>query len=354
MATTLLTENNRVFFPSENINIFPCSRRGQYEEKLNEELKLTPAYYDPEARLNTERTNRLHTAINGFKDDFIVSHENKKLIFVLKGYYIEVKDFNPSDIATALSTADTKPKQIYAHLSLHAGISLNVKDYTTEILYRQSTKNTKIKYLDVSYSVVDDRQSINKDFFVGVSFTADQSADDTVTEGGGAVIPYFLPLFSYSTDKEEWQLEQTSLLPKIEHGDSEDLVKIPGSLTVTKHAQFNTLGVTNTITVPNVEAEHIKPIPSLDSNKPNTLTIDATTIDATTINATSIKAKTNTNLDITATNITADTLTTTGKITQNGKSVPAINLQAIPEGSDNPEKYQLQILLDGGQQAISN
>ena len=227
----LLVENNRVFFPSTNINIFPCSRRGQYEEELNKELKLTPEYYDPEARLNTERTNRLHTAVNGFTDSFIVSYTNDKLIFVLKGYYIEVKDFSPSYIASALGEGTN---QIYAHLSLHTGISLNVESYTTEILYRQSTEDTKIKYLDVSYpDTATNGQPVNKDFFVGVSFTAsddEEKFEGTVAEGKGEAIPYFLPLFS--KDGAQWQLIQTSLLPKIEHGETEGSIKVKGAFTV--------------------------------------------------------------------------------------------------------------------------
>ena len=314
MTARLLVENNRVFFPSTNINIFPCSRRGQYDEEAP-----NPKFYDPEARLNTERTNRLHTAVNGFTDSFIVSYTNNKLIFVLKGYYIEVKDFNPSDIVSALSE---ETNQIYAHLSLHTGISLNVEDYCTEILYRQRADGARLKYLDVPHE--------GTDFFVGVSFTADQSAEDTVTDGVGQAIPYFLPLFSKDNNN-TWQLIQTSLLPKIEHGDSEDFVKIPGGLTVTGHAQFNTLEVNTTITVPNVEATHIKP--KQDSGINNTLTIDATTINATE----NINTK-----DITVDNIKAKEINT-NKITQNNNSVPAIKLETFSD----PERYRLQIILDG-------
>lgn len=306
----LLEENNRVFFPSTNINIFPCSRRGQYTEELNEKRKITPKYYDPEARLNTERTNRLHTAINGFKDDFIVSYTANKLIFVLKGYYIEIKDFRPSDIAEALGIGVS---QIYAHLSLHSGISLNVEDYYTEILYRQSTEKADLLYLDVAYTAPDEEEKpVTKDFFVGVSFTANESAKETVTDGVGEAIPYFLPLFSlfsYS-DTKVWQLVQTSLLPKIEHGEEEDLVKIPGdllvdrNLTVKNEATFNTINVTNKIVVPHV---------------------DATT-------------------DITTTDLTAKTINA-DKITQNDKAVPAIKLTT----QNNPTRYRLEIELDASQ-----
>ena len=64
-GVTFLPNNDRVFLQSKNINIFPCARRGQYG------IVGSAKYYDPEARLNTERTNRIGTAINGFKDKFI-------------------------------------------------------------------------------------------------------------------------------------------------------------------------------------------------------------------------------------------------------------------------------------------
>ena len=44
-------DNGKVFIQSSNINVFPCSRRGQFSE--DNFVK----HYDPEARLNTERTN---------------------------------------------------------------------------------------------------------------------------------------------------------------------------------------------------------------------------------------------------------------------------------------------------------
>lgn len=223
-----LIANNRVFLQSGSINIFPCSRRGQYG------IEGVAKYYDPEARLNTERTNRIHTAINGFTDSFIDSYrpgntsETGTLVFALAGYHIEVKNFDPVNIASALGESVDK---IYAHLSLHGGISLNVKDYFTEILYRQSdADNAKNKnYLDVSYTAQDSSNeniTHTDNFFVGISFTADETAQDA------GVSPRFLELFNFNTENNAWELAQTSLLPKIGHGETEDSIKIDGSVTV--------------------------------------------------------------------------------------------------------------------------
>jgi hypothetical protein len=243
----LLINNGRVFLRSENINVFPCSRRGQAGLDFLDTALVK--YFDPEARLNTERTNRLHTALNGFKDSFISSYDSvtSTLVFVLAGYYIEIKDFRPEDIASALGS-DTAA--IYAHLRLHTHVSLGVKDYFTEMLYRQSDSEDDKNYLDVSY-VDGDR---NGDFFVGVSFAKElvDNDDDTV---------YNLPLFSYAN--EEWELVQSSLLPKIDHGETEDSVKINGNFTV-KHGEQTALHVTkdrtfiNSITVPTIDVKTIE------------------------------------------------------------------------------------------------
>lgn len=225
------SEANRVFLSSRNINVFPCSRRGR--EELEDSIKQ----YDPEARLNTERTNRLHTAVNGFTKSFIDSFntyditvkdengeeretETNTLIFVLAGYYVEAKNFNPTAIASALgsSTGGT----IYAHLSLYDKASLSAEGYFTEILYRQFATTTDSQYLDITYS---DTNTTN-DFFVGISFTKEAELDKTLN-----IPSYNLPLFTYSGSN--WELVQTSLLPKVEHGETEDSIKLGGNLEVT-------------------------------------------------------------------------------------------------------------------------
>ena len=224
-----LINNSRVFLRSENINVFPCSRRGQ--AGLDPLATGSVKYYDPEARLNTERTNRLHTAVNGFKDSFINSYINSTLVFVLAGYHIEVKNFDPADIASALGS----DKTLYAHLRLHDNVSLGVTDYFTEMLYRQSDSDDDKNYLDVSY--VDGTNS--GDFFVGVSFTKDLVDDDVATV-------HNLPLFSMSDNG--WELVQTSLLPKIEHGETADSIKINGDFTV-KHGEQISFKVTKDKTI---------------------------------------------------------------------------------------------------------
>lgn len=218
--------NNRVFLPSQSINIFPCSRRGQAN------IDNKAEFYDPEARLNTERTNRIGTAINGFTDSFIESYENNTLVFVLAGYRVEIKNFEPSEIADALNVNTTN--KIYAHLSIHDQILVNsvsidtsITDYYTELLYRQATSSEIIdtQSLDVKVSV--------GSVFTGISFV---SAVDTDGEGkvvapadyvsGRQLLSRNLLLFTKSGETDSWVLEQTSLLPKIAHDEAEDSIVV--------------------------------------------------------------------------------------------------------------------------------
>lgn len=221
--------DKRVFLSSEDIDIFPCSRRGQYSSN-------PVRVYDPEARLNTERTNRLKTAINGFTDSFVDSFdfENNTLTFVLAGYNIVARNINLDFLANNLLSSNKGT--IYAHLSLHDNVSLMVEGYFTEILYRQSTEDNDINSLDVN-TVVDTGGSngISGNFFVGISFTNNPDCKDILTGSNRELIYHNLPIFNMTKNGATWQSElvQTSLLPKIEHGETENSIKISGNLTVT-------------------------------------------------------------------------------------------------------------------------
>lgn len=234
----LLVNNSRVFLPSADINIFPCSRRGQFQ------IDDRVIQYDPEARLNTEYTNRLHTATNGFKDSFIVKNDftsGDSLEFILAGYRIKINSFDPSKILAAFIDAGidiSGSDKIYAHLGIQGGIALSTTDYFTEILYRQFTNTSDntaiINYLDVSYG--------ETAFFVGVSFvTTDKINTDK------EATPYFLQLFSKSGEG-DWELTQTSLLPKVEHDTEPDSIKLSGDFTV-KHGEQISFKVTQDETV---------------------------------------------------------------------------------------------------------
>ena len=195
--------DRRIFLASENIDIFPCSRRGQNESNP------IAKFYDPEARLNTERTNRIRAATNGltgnahtnannlstkaneFTSSFIDSFdsENNKLIFILAGYRVEVRDIDLDLLGNNLLAGSTGGT-VYAHLSLHDNVSLMVDGYFTEILYCQSTEGTDANSLDIASTVGNKTAK----FFVGISFTAKPDCKDQL--GYRELVYYNLPFFN--------------------------------------------------------------------------------------------------------------------------------------------------------------
>ena len=337
-----LVNNDRVFLLSQNVNIFPCARRGLYNNSPLAE------YYDPEARLNTERTNRIGTAINGFTDSFIITEEfddTNTFAFVLAGYRIEIKDFNISDIASLLSApANT----IYAHLSLHTNIELDVAGYFTEILYRQSTASKQTNYLDVTYE--NSEKTVKDDFFVGISFTKEPVEDHV----GSVTLPSHNLLLFIKGEADSWQLAQTSLLPKIEHGETKDSIKIFGDLDVddtiaadkiviagdgeisTPQLRVNRITSNEgSITVDNkklIVNKSMEMLAKADATEPAKATIEQAVIGDLTV-------KVDTNLKNSTGKVTAKEVAAE-KITQNGNPVPSITIVPVDDA------YQLQFTLN--------
>lgn len=258
----LLRHNNRVFFTSGQVNVFPCSRRWRkIEEVLNKPAEINVEVYDPEARLNTERTNRIGTAINGFTDSFIVNETfrtnetDTTLIFVLAGYRVEVKNFNPSVVAAALGIPEGGT--IYAHLSLHDGIELPGQGYFTEILYHQSIgvdNDDDTQPLDVLYSD-DTNTSESNYFFTGISFVSAEAKDTVLEVKGDATETrglkgYQLPLFTKEASDNTWQLVEASKLPKIKHGETTDSIIVSGNATFDANIDVTNQATIASITVP--------------------------------------------------------------------------------------------------------
>lgn len=330
-GTYYLVNNDRVFLLSKNINIFPCARRGLYNNSDSAE------YYDPEARLNTERTNRISSAINGFANSFIITEDfvdNKTLVFVLAGYRVEIKNFSLSDITSALSTPVDK---LYAHLSLHTNIDLNVEGYFTEILYRQSSEAKQVNYLDVTYENTE--KTVKDDFFVGISFTKEPVEDYL---GSNTLPSHNLLLFS-KDEAGSWQIEQTSLLPKIAHGEARDSIKLFGDLDLAEGSEISTpqLRVNRitsnegSITVDNkklIVNKSLEMLAKAGAESPAKATIEQAVIGDLTV-------KVDANLKNSTGKVTAKEVVAE-KITQNGNPVPSIKIVPLDD------VYQLQFTLD--------
>lgn len=328
---------SRVFIKSSDINIFPCSRRGQVSSTSNGIM-----YYDPEARLNTERTNRIHTATNGFKASFISNEclttsgtftDDSTLKFVLAGYTIEVQNFTPAEIAAALGISTGT---IYAYLGIQPNVLVN-STYSTEILYRQLPSDLiSSNYLDVPY----DKVSPTIDFFMGVSFTSSADVNDA------SVVPFTLPLFAKAEG--DWALVQTSLLPKIDHDNTAnsvvvDTLRVSGDLQVDTNINIGTDSTGGTlsakkISVPNTEITETGIETALvraDSIESDGLAIgEAITIIKDGKAVTTVGNYISTEGNIGAAEISAD------KLTQNNNPVPAIKVDEVGG------KWQLQITTD--------
>jgi len=170
-------KNNAInFLESTAIKAFPCGRRGYLP---NTDPNNKADYYfqlDPEARLNTEFTNRKITGTNGFTQTFIqectyTQNENNaelKLALVIAGYNFEIlltetetepltEDLTEeyflasicNDIAGTTPNNPSDDTTIYAFISIDrskAIISNGNHNVYTEIL--QSLKDANTTYLD--------------------------------------------------------------------------------------------------------------------------------------------------------------------------------------------------------------
>jgi hypothetical protein len=193
-------------------------------------------------------------------------------------------------------------------------------------------------------------KTIKEEFFVGISFTK-EPVDDYI--GTDKLPSRNLLLFSKDAD-DSWQIAQTSLLPKLEHGETKDSIKIFGDLNVDDNIAANKIVIADdgeistpqlrvnritsnegSITVDNKKLiinKSLEMTAKADAESPAKATIEQAVIGDLTV-------KVDTNLKNSTGKITAKEVVAE-KITQNGKVIPAIDLV------QNGEVYQLQITLD--------
>lgn len=262
------------FVKSLNVQVFPCGRRRSTPIDTDGTLEgqfLIP--FDPEARLNTEANNTKHSGVSGFKSSFIKSWNinKKELNLVLNGYnfkislsnnYVDPQKFGLNTFkALGLSTDFlTRPEEsanLYANIILKkTDLFSGFVDYDTLVLGDQdSGTSSETEYnldLLISSKVNSTNSSEKKDpdnfYFSGLSFSAESLADlysrnagsVSVSEGAakrvelsnGDIIVSLLLLkgepFQDITLKwgYSWSIYQPALLPKIEHGNEEDSVKL--------------------------------------------------------------------------------------------------------------------------------
>lgn len=235
---TLEADTNLVFMESTKVNAFPCARR----KSILAEDSYIP--FDPEAKLNTEANNRKHSGLNGFTQSFINTFDEGtgELSFVVNGYYFELKlaDFGSTaqlnafgnEISRLITSKNegTEVHSIYANIKL-ANTPLFSKSFTTvdkitipqvdtKILRDQRTTDDPSACLDFYVDSSDDGTKNGSYYFYGLSFSH-------VRQSGSG----YASLELLKKVDNAWQLQETSKLPKIEHGEDADSVRVPGSFT---------------------------------------------------------------------------------------------------------------------------
>lgn len=265
------------FVKSLNVRAFPSGRRrgNEVAVDLNGDTNIQQSErfiipFDPEARLNTEKNNRRQVSTNGFKQTFVKSWDtaNGKLSLVLGGYSFDIdlesdaKYYNnfANKLATAMADSagvtvedflgDTTLKRLglYANVRLEeVPLYQGLVNYTTYILRNQTITegssdiaepiidllNTAAETNTVGYK----NNPENYYFFSGISFSffplSEDTTNATVSEKPLAESAtnrkqhiISLKLLERTEGSTDWRFVQEALLPNIEHGNTEDSVKM--------------------------------------------------------------------------------------------------------------------------------
>lgn len=235
------------FIKSLNVLVYPCGRRRSeiVDNDANGDGNITEIEqyripFDPEARLNTEANNRRHSSLNGFTQTYLNKwDENEKFLsLVLSGYlfnikldtgYQAVKDFG--DKIIEFLPARANKNSIYANILIEETKLFEGFDtYYTEVLRDQSQSDYGLTNLDL-VADEDSAPEPNNFYFSGLSFSTTPLSGDTSTHSikfatNNGLKQYIISLHVLEKISDTWQIYQPSLLPKIEHGSTEDSIKV--------------------------------------------------------------------------------------------------------------------------------
>ena len=222
-------DSSLVFIRSNNINVFPCSRRRSTLVDSDSGSVLDKYYipFDPEARLNTEANNRKHSGLNGFKQSYIYdwNEVTGKLSIVLAGYLFDIQlDDNsktPALLGAQMETLfNNNPQNIFAKIRIgdtpfFSG-GAGVPEARTKVLAHLTATGAIPNSLDTLLGGTDD-QEIDNYYFTGLALTymRKESASENII---------YLPLIEKVNGK--WQVYEHSKLPNIDHGSIADSVKV--------------------------------------------------------------------------------------------------------------------------------
>lgn len=242
------SDESRYYVASQHIKAYPCGSR---------------TYFDPESRLNTEYNIRRSAALNGFKNSYVQSiHvKEKKLIdikFFVNGYYFEINDLPVADLS--VFEKENNNKTLYAKVSLadrvlYSLFMAQVPDmpnnpsndktisYDTAVLTNQVQVETP--QLDIIEYLTNQGSSNKFDTYVftGLSLsTVIGKSSSTEQSGNNNIVlsHFYLPILQYNNGT--WEVPQTSLLPLIDHGETENSIKVFGDIEAAGKSFFNGKG----------------------------------------------------------------------------------------------------------------
>jgi hypothetical protein len=244
--------------------------------------------FDPEARLNTEANNRKHSSLNGFTQTYIDSwktiadtDKTELCSVVLAGYIFNI-NFDKIRKTRQVVTDDGTTKEesfeeyplfsdigeyisenannVYVNIRLEEAplFSSTFAEYNTSILRNQTLTQTPALSLDIFKDTINSNANDANDYyFSGLSFTAGSlagyefadfeikkdnykdfeykyEADATNTRSSvkiykketGKLLQQVISLCILEKIDGRWQINQRALLPKIEHGDIENSIKV--------------------------------------------------------------------------------------------------------------------------------
>lgn len=254
------------FIKSTCVQAYPCGRRRSElvtidkdkDGKMEDDSFYVP--FDPEARLNTEANNIKHSSLNGYTQTYLYSWPtvNAELIkdtivLVLGGYLFSIKvtDTYRSPEAFAAKVADGNTvSKIFANVLIEeTPLFSGFQDYNTSVLRNQTDTVTSLPTLDILYVNSANDPDYEKNltnayisnpenyYFSGLSFSTEPLVEGTTTysierlEVPNKRIQYVVSLCILEKNTEnQWGISQRALLPHIEHGDTENSVKV-GALT---------------------------------------------------------------------------------------------------------------------------
>jgi hypothetical protein len=204
METNLI---NGYYFKSSDVKVFPSSFRGSYKVSAS----APEITFDPEARLNTE-ANFVAPKTTLGKTAYIVKYDdkdNKKIAFVLGGYYFEILDLDKYLKELANKTIGITLRTIRLQDPVEKA-STSQKDSVRETKILDSWLNTNKA---TSSDIILDTEIAGEYCFTGLKVLE----SDLNTEGADDTIKLFL--------SESGTLNQEALIPMLEHGAGDNTLK---------------------------------------------------------------------------------------------------------------------------------